>query len=343
MKIQSGLVSVVIINFNSIEYIERCIRTIEAQSYSQIEILVIDNGSTDGSLPLVQRISNEGRLRLFAGANVGSSKANNLGIRESNGEFVLVLNADAFPLPDYIDKCVKAFSKDIFIGTVIGKLVSDADNSIIDSAGLYFYREGVACDRGAGEKDCGQYDKEEFVDGACCAAAMYRRSMLEDIRIGEEYYDEDFFAFGEDFDLSFHACLRGWRTLYLPSAVTRHVRGGSTCKMTEVLYCLGERNTRLFLRKGFMLVARPSDKILLAALLLGRKITQIQNLSFSARRRIGKELEELRKKMDHKRSLLRNPHRASVFNMTGRRSYLVLPVLRRIGILKYLNRDLHSF
>ena len=74
MKIQSGLVSVVIINFNSIEYIERCIRTIEAQSYSQIEILVIDNGSTDGSLPLVQRISNEGRLRLFAGANVFESK-----------------------------------------------------------------------------------------------------------------------------------------------------------------------------------------------------------------------------------------------------------------------------
>ena len=182
MKIQSGMVSVVIINFNGAVHIERCIKTIEAQSYPEIEILVIDNGSTDGSLALVQEIANEDRIRLFAGANVGSSKANNLGIRESNGEFVLVLNADAFPLSDYIQKCVAAFRNDELIGTVIGKLVSDANDSIIDSAGIYFYREGLSCDRGFGEKDLGQYDMQEFIDGACCAAALYRRTMLEDIR-----------------------------------------------------------------------------------------------------------------------------------------------------------------
>jgi GT2 family glycosyltransferase len=337
MKTKPGLVSVVIINFNSAAHIGRCIKTIEEQSYSEIEILALDNGSTDRSLSIVQQMANEGRLSLYASENIGSSRANNLGIRKSCGEFVLVLNADAFPFPDYIEQCVAAFRRDDLIGTVIGKLVSDSDTSIIDSAGIYFYREGVACDRGSGEKDCGQYDKQELVDGACCAAAIYRRTMLEDIRIGEEYYDEDFFAFIEDVDLSFHAGVRGWTTLYLPSAVARHVRGGSTDKMTEFVYCLCERNTRLFLRKSFILVARHSDKILQAALLLGRSITQYLHLSFSARRRLGKELEELGKKMDQKRSLFRSPHRASMFNMTGRRSYLVASILRRIGIVKYLN------
>jgi GT2 family glycosyltransferase len=342
MKKQSGLVSVVIITFNSAAHIERCINSIESQSYPHIEILVIDNGSKDGSLALVQKIASKGRIQLFAGANVGFSKANNIGIGASKGEFVLVLNADAFPLPDYIGKCVEALCRNEFIGTVIGKLISDADTSIIDSAGLYIYREGLCVDRGHGERDIGQYDTQEYVDGAIGAAAMYRRKMLEDIRIGDEYYDEDFFAFNEDVEMSFHSALRGWTTLYLPSAVARHVRGGSTCKMTEFKCYLNERNTRLFLRKGFALVARPSDKVLQAVLLLGRRITQLHYLSAGFRARLRKEVAESGKKMDQKRSLLCSPHRSPAFTMARRRSYLVATILRRIGILKCLHRDVHS-
>ena len=342
MKIQPGLVSIVIINFNSAAHIERCIKTIEAQSYPEIEILVIDNGSKDGSLALVQKIASEGRIQLFAGANVGFSKANNIGIGASKGEFVLVLNADAFPLPDYIGKCVEAFCRNEFIGTVIGKLVSDADTSIIDSAGLYIYREGLCVDRGHGERDIGQYDTQEYVDGAIGAAAMYRRKMLEDIRIGDEYYDEDFFAFNEDVEISFHAALRGWATLYLPSAVAWHVRGGSTSKMTEFTYYLNDRNTRLFLRKDFRLVARVSDRILQSIVLLGRKVTQYQHLTSSTRHRLRKELTVLAEKMDEKRSQLRAPHQTPAFKMAGRRSYLAATILRRIGISVPLNRNLHS-
>lgn len=335
MMVQPGMVSVVIINFNSRAYIERCISRIEAQNYPQVEILVIDNGSSDGSLFLVQRMESEGRLRLFAGTNVGSSRANNLGIRESNGEYILVLNADAFPFPDYIERCVASFRNDELIGTVIGKLVSDSDTTIIDSAGIYFYREGIAVDRGFGEKDRGQYDKEEFIDGACCAAAMYRRSMLEDIRIGEEFYDEDFFAFVEDSEISFHAGIRGWRTLYLPSALVRHVRGGSSGKITEFSYYLNARNIMLFLRKDFALVTRPSDKILQFAVLVGSRIIQYKRLSASLRRRLSKDVSELGNKMDKKRSLLRHPDRTSAFTMVGRQSYLIAAIWRRMGVLRF--------
>ena len=328
MTLQPGLVSVVIINFNSLAYIQRCIETIEAQSYSPLEILIVDNGSNDGSLEIVQEMARQGRLRLFVGTNVGSSRANNLGIRESGGEFVLILNADAFPESRYIERCVEAFRRDDRIGTVIGKIVSDADPSIIDSAGIYFYREGVAADRGFGEQDLGQYDKAEFVDGACCAAALYKRSMLEDVRIGDEFYDEDFFAFMEDVEISFHAIMRGWKTLYLPTTIVRHVRGGSSAKLKEYVYYLNERNSRLFLRKGFGLVARPSDRLLQTILMCGRSFSRIWRLSPSARNRLNQEMPTLLHAMDLKRGVLPNPHRPCIFKMTGRKSYLAASVLR---------------
>jgi len=332
MKTQAGLVSVVIISFNSAAYLERCVKSLEDQSYRQIEILVIDNGSKDGSLAIVQQMADRGRVRLFAGDNIGSSKANNLGIRESNGEFVLVLNADAFPLSDYIEKCVQGFGGEGPIGTVIGKLVSDADPSIIDSAGIYVYREGVGIDRGLGERDLCQYDDVEFIDGACCAAAIYLREMLEDIRMGDEYYDEDFFAFMEDAELSLHAALRGWKTLYLPGAVVRHVRGGSSGKMTPFTYYLCERNTRLLMRKHFALVARTSDRLLQTLLLLGRRVTQWRRMPATTRLLLKKELEDLGRKMDEKQEQIRRSIRTPSFSMTGRRSYLLATMLQRLGI-----------
>ncbi len=331
MKTQPGLVSVIIINFSSGAHIERCIGAIKTQTYPEIEILVIDNGSTDGALALVQQMASEGRLRLFAGKNVGFAKANNLGICESSGEFVLVLNADAFPRPDYIEKCVAAFCNDR-VGTVIGKLVSASDTSIIDSAGIYFYREGVSIDRGFGEKDRGQYDKQEFVDGACGAAVMYSRAMLEDIRIGEEFYDEHFFAFVEDVELSFRASTRGWKTLYIPEAVTLHVRGGSSQTLSEYVYFLNERNTRLFLRTSFASVARTSDILLQRVLLFLRSVAMLWRLSPSYRKRLRRELVEIGSDISDRRSLMSLPERPSVFVMNGRRSYLLETVARRIGI-----------
>jgi len=113
--------------------------------------------------------------------------------------------------------------------------------------------------------------------------------------------------------------------------------------MTEFTCYLNERNPRLFLRNGFALVARPSDKVLQAVLLLGRRIAQLHYRSASFRARVRKEVAELGKKMDQKRRLLRNPHRAPVFNMAGRRSYLVATILQRIGILKCLHRDVYFF
>lgn len=343
MNFRQGLVSIVIINFNSGAYIRRCIEAIESQSYTSLEILVIDNGSSDGSLSILQTMEQEGRLRLFPGTNVGFAKANNLGFKASAGEFVLTLNADAFLLPDYIERCVEAFGSSDQIGTIVGKLVSDSDPSIIDSAGLYLYREGVAADRGFREKDHGQYDRQEFVDGACAAAALYRRAMLEDIRIGDEFYDEAFFAFVEDVDVSFRSAMRGWTTLYLPSAVARHVRGGSSQALSEFSRFLNERNTRIFLSTSFASLTRPSDKILQRILLLLRSVQLQRRLSSTYRRRLRLELREISADIRKKRSLGRVPNRPSTFIMSGRKSFVLEAIARRLRLRRRADRPVLTY
>jgi len=245
-------VSVVIINFNSGKYIFRCLEHVRAQTWPEIETIVVDNASSDGSSEKLAEMFRRNEIRYHrSDINWGSSKANNFGIRNTSGEFVLILNADAFLNSDYIESCVAAFSTDPKIGTVVGKLVSSHDNSMIDSAGIRLFREGVSLDRGQREKDTGQYDRPEFVAGACCAAAIYSRRMLEALRAGDEYYDEDFFAFYEDVDLSIRALLLGWKTFYLPSAVAQHVRGASNEGGSRLVRFLGRKNMRLFYLKTF--------------------------------------------------------------------------------------------
>lgn len=246
---KTPLVSVVIIDFNSEQYIWRCLDALKKQTYQNIEIFVVDNNSDDGSSEKLKKIQDDNFHYKRFDENVGSSAANNYGIRSSKGELVLILNADVFLNEDYIEKSVLAFEKDKSIGTVTGKLLSAHDHNIIDSTGIILYKEGVGDERGIGEIDVGQYEEEEYIVGACCASAMYKREMLERIRYEDEYYDESFFAFVEDLDLSVIATLQGWKTLYFPKAIGYHIRGGSTSSMSDFVKFLNLRNSELFYRK----------------------------------------------------------------------------------------------
>lgn len=248
----SKLVSVVVINFNSGKYIFDCIRAVESQTYNSVEIVVVDNFSSDGSSELLENYKSCIPFKYyFLDKNMGASYGNNYGIHKASGQFLLVLNADVFLEKFFIEKCILAFDKQSKIGTVVGKLLSAKDPLILDSVGVKIYSEGFGKDLGYGEKDFGQYDTESFVDGACCAAAVYKRDMLEDIRFGDEYFDEDYFAFYEDLDLSYRASLMGWETLYTPGATGRHVRGGSTQAVTSFVKYLASRNIILFLIKTY--------------------------------------------------------------------------------------------
>jgi GT2 family glycosyltransferase len=216
-------VSIGIVTWNSAGVIERCLAAIRQQTHPAIELLVVDNGSTDGTPRLLEHDTSE-RERLPLDRNVGFAAAHNLAIRKTSGDFYLALNPDVFLSPAFVATLVEATAQDPRIGAATGKLLSADDPTRIDSAGIYLLPAQRHLDRGQGERDQGQYQQAELVFGATGAAALYRRAMLDDVKIGAEYFDEDFFAYREDADLAWRAQLFGWDCLYSPSATALHVR-----------------------------------------------------------------------------------------------------------------------
>jgi len=330
-NVARGLVSAVIIDFNSGRYLDRCMAALNAQTYRELEVIFVDNGSQDGSVARLREWASAGHIRLFEGTNVGFSKANNLAIRKSRGEFVLALNADAFLEPDYLQKCVAAMSESANIGIVVGKLLSERDQSVIDSAGFYIYREGLPVDRGFGQKDVGQFDRREFVDGACAAASLYRRAALDAISADGQFFNESFFAYVEDVELSFRAACAGWRTLYIPEAVAYHVRGGSSQSVSEFATFLNERNLRVFLRNRFNRHAGTTDRVLQWIVLRLRDVKLRHILSAEYRGRLRSEVHSMSARSAGNGKTPKEQDRLRQAR-EGRRSYLLEAISRWIGV-----------
>lgn len=223
------LVSITIVTFNSRSFIGKCLESIRAQSYGNLEIILIDNASTDATVEFLRTLSEPYKVA-FNRENTGFAAAQNQAIALSSGRFVLVLNPDVILTPDFIAILVAAAGDHSNVGTFCGKLlVLPPDLEIptaplIDSTGIFFTRQLRHLDRGSRESDDGSYDKTEFVFGATGAAALYRREMIEHISIDGEFYDSDFFSYREDADVSWRAQLLGWTCLYVPDAVAYHVR-----------------------------------------------------------------------------------------------------------------------
>lgn len=252
-------VSVVIVNFNSINFIFKCIDHLLAQKYINLDIIVVDNGSSDGSLfNLNNMAAVDNQIKIVSlEKNLGSSVANNIGINLCQYDSVLILNADVFLDPLFIFKACEQLYSNSRIGTVVGKLLSSENTTIVDSVGIKLFREGLGSDIGMGEIDNSKFSKPCLVHGACCAAALYKMDMLRNISFEGEFYDESFFAFNEDLDLSIRSYRFGWHTSYLPDAIGYHVRGGSTSNYNSFINFLTFRNLLFFQLKHFY----PSDPI----------------------------------------------------------------------------------
>jgi GT2 family glycosyltransferase len=223
------MVSVAIVTYNSVRYIRRCLQAILRQEGVPIEIVVVDNGSTDGTAAVLRQF--RGRVRVIGcSRNVGFAEGQNRAIRATSAEWVLTLNPDVLLRPGFIRALVDAGQANPDAGTVCGKLLSigpgfkPLDEVRIDSTGICFTPALRHFDRGWGEPDRGGYGNLEYVFGASAAAALYRRSMIEDVAIDGDFFDPDFFVYREDADVAWRAQLMGWRTLYTPAAVAFHVR-----------------------------------------------------------------------------------------------------------------------
>jgi len=222
-------VSVTLVTYNSGRFIKRCLDSVLEQHYPNVEIIVVDNASTDGTADILERFADRCSIH-YNQENLGFAAAQNQAINMSHGEWVLALNPDVLLSQNFIEKLMLAATVDPKVGTVCGKLLSISasfdlpETQLVDSTGIYFTPMLRHLDRGSQEPDKGHYLNFEYVFGATAAAALYRRKMIEDISILGEFFDEDFFVYREDADVAWRAQLAGWRCLYTPEASGYHVR-----------------------------------------------------------------------------------------------------------------------
>ena len=223
------MVSVLIVTWNSARYLEKCFASIDRQQYRDLEVVVVDNASTDATGDLLRLREAKWHV-IYNPQNVGFARGQNQAIHAAHGDWLLCLNPDVLLAEDFIVRLFEAQSLYAEAGAICGKLLrwdpsAEVERThIIDSTGIYFTRNMRHLDRGAEETDNGQYDRLEWVFGATGAAAMFRRPFVEAVSVDGEFFDEDFFAFREDADLAWRAQLMGWKCLYVPSAVAWHVR-----------------------------------------------------------------------------------------------------------------------
>ena len=208
---------VVIPNWNGKHLLARCLESLAAQVYRDMQIVVVDNHSTDGScdylathFPDVQVISNA--------ENRGFAVATNQGIRASASEYVVTLNNDVLADPEWLATLIRCVESDPHIGMVASKMLFADRPHIINSAGICIDRVGIAWDCRGGELDNPDEIEPQEIFGPCAGAALYRRDMLDEIGL----FDEDFFAYMEDVDLAWRARIAGWRCLYVPQARVLH-------------------------------------------------------------------------------------------------------------------------
>jgi hypothetical protein len=218
-----GDVAVVIVNWNGKEYLEPCLRAVLAQTYHKMEVVVVDNGSTDGSAELV--VERFPGVRVLANdRNVGFAVANNQAIESTGTEFVALLNNDAIPDPEWLANLVTAMEEDPEVGSCASKILLADRPDVIDSTGIEINTVGIAWGRGGGwPETTASLNAAEYVFGASGGAALYRRTMLSEIGL----FDPDFFAYLEDADLAWRARLAGWLCLYVPSARVYHVHSAT--------------------------------------------------------------------------------------------------------------------
>jgi GT2 family glycosyltransferase len=242
MPVPSPSVSVIIVNWNRHDLLRACLSSLQQQTFRDFEVIVVDNGSVDGSLEMLRSAPLE-QVRIIENPeNRGFCAANNQGIQASRGQFIALLNNDAEAEPRWLEELLGALVPEPAVGMAASKILTWEDRGIIDKAGHLIYPDGQNRGRGTGERDRGQYDRLEEAAWPDGCAALYRRSLLE--QIGG--FDEDFFAYADDAELGLRARIAGWRCLYVPTAVVRHHTGSTLGRYSAERLFLIERN-RLWL------------------------------------------------------------------------------------------------
>jgi GT2 family glycosyltransferase len=264
----SSLLSIVIPNWNGAKFLPTCLDALKRQNYSNIEIIVADNASTDGSQALIESQYPQVKLVQLP-ENRGFTGACNAGIHAANGDYIALLNNDTEVDTGWAAAVVNAFERHAEIGIVASKMLLFDKRDHIHTAGDYFTVDGRAGNRGVWQQDIGQFDKEEYVFSACGGSSAYRKTLLDQIGL----LDDDFFFSLEDMDLAWRAQLSGWRCLYTPKAIVYHhlsaTGGGATASYYDgrnLIFVLVKDYPAALWRKYGWLVVKSQFKLAAEAL-----------------------------------------------------------------------------
>jgi hypothetical protein len=245
-------ISVVVVNYNGKHFLEACLDSLMKQTLQDFEVILVDNGSSDGSIEYVRE--NFPTVKIVSlSENLGFCGGNNVGIREAQGKYIALLNNDTETAPEWLAELKAALDDHDEVGLCASKIYLRHRRGILDSAGGTFYSCAVDGTRGHLEEDTEKFSEADYVFGAPGAAAIYRRVVLEDIGL----FDEDFFAYGEEVDLNFRAQLRAYKCLFVPTAVVYHTTGGTMKHNSDLRRYLAHRNRFFYLLKNM-----PGDLLL---------------------------------------------------------------------------------
>jgi len=228
--------TVSLVTYNAERYLPYCLESLENQTFKDFSLIVIDNGSSDGTVNFFKEKYPQVKIVTYK-ENIGFARAHNQAIDWSKSEYVCLLNQDVILEPEYLEKCLKFLDGCPEAAAVSGKiLVWDFANNfktkLIDTLGLRIFKNHRVVERGQGEIDEGQSDEVKEVFGVSGALPIFRKSALEKIQVKvgnlhNEYFDELFGSYKEDVDLAYRLRLAGYSAWYLPEAIAFHSRTAS--------------------------------------------------------------------------------------------------------------------
>lgn len=247
-------ISIIVITYNSLKFIEPCLNSIFFQDYRQIDVTVIDNNSTDGTPDLIKEKFPQVRI-IENNSNVGAAKARNQGVESASGEWIITLDCDTVLERQFISSIVATVEMLPENVGIIQPKILKSDKKTIYSTGIFLSSLRRFYDMGQGKIDNDEFSNRKNIFGACSASAVYRSKMLKEIKETTGYFDERFFFLVEDVDLSWRAQRHNYKTLYLPEAVCYHY-GNSSGHNKKIRRYLCFRNRLLLILKNERLMGK---------------------------------------------------------------------------------------
>ncbi|HQU30004.1 MAG: glycosyltransferase family 2 protein [Planctomycetia bacterium] len=238
-------ISVIIPNYNGRQFLETCLSSLTKQAYTDFETILVDDASTDESLPFVRTYYPNAEI-ISLTKNVGFASSVNKGIKQAKGQYIALLNNDTETDKDWLAELNLALDTHKDVGFCASLMIDYNNRNMVDCAGIGFSSWGRAYKRDSGQV-ARKFKQPSFVFGASAGAAMYRRTLFEKVGL----FDEDFWAFFEDVDLSFRAQLAGFKCLYVPQAIVYHIGTASHNKKSVKLRYTGYRNKQWVIFKNY--------------------------------------------------------------------------------------------